>query len=254
MPRIRSVKPEFWTDSRMARMSALERLVFLCLWSMADDEGRIEGDALTVWRFGAFREDSREIANALDALRGTQRVRLYEVDGNPYIEVVNFTKHQKIDHAKASKLPAYSSGCDLLSEIVANPREPSRIVAPDQGSGIRDQGSRSRDQGSGKNGAAASPPVDPVKEEVWRTGKAILAEQGMSTDAAGRFLGGLVKDYGQLLVLQAVRDCAETAPAEARSWLVARCQERRATTGGKQAGLEARNAEVARRFLEAGNA
>ena len=84
-------------------------------------------------------------------------------------------------------------------------------------------------QGQGYNNktAAAAPPVDPVKEEIWKTGRAILAAEGMKTDRAGSFLGKLCKDYGQVLVLASVRDCAKATPAKPSEWLVARCQERR---------------------------
>ena len=101
-------------------------------------------------------------------------------------------------------------------------------------------------QGKGKNGAAA-PPSDPAKEEIWRTGKALLTGQGMSRDNAGSYLGKLVKEYGQVLVLQAVRDCAATTPAEASGWLTARCQERRGT-----GGVEARNRAAADAFIAKG--
>ena len=129
----------------MVSQPALVRLVFLCLWSMADDEGRLEADALAVWRFGSFREDSREVASALETLHGLSRVALYEVEGNPYIQVNNFTKHQRIDHPSKSKYPAYTNGCDLLQERSREIRESSRILAPDL-----EQGSGSRDQGAGR--------------------------------------------------------------------------------------------------------
>lgn len=174
MPRIRSIKPEFWQDSRMANQPALVRTVFLCLISMADDEGRLEGSALAVWRFGSFREDSREVASALEVLRGTGRVLLYEVEGNPYVQVANFTKHQRIDHPSKSKYPAYTNGSGLLAEDSRVLREDSRIVAPDldldldQGAGIKDQGA-----GNGSNPKAAAlarltwlPPWIP--EEAWK--------------------------------------------------------------------------------------
>lgn len=97
---------------------------------------------------------------------------------------------------------------------------------------------------------AASPPMDPVRSEIWITGKTILEGQGASRDDAGGFLGKLCKDYGQKLVLDAVRDCARTTPAEAKAWLVARCQERRAQSGNKQTALEARNAAAGAEWLE----
>lgn len=108
-------------------------------------------------------------------------------------------------------------------------------------------------QGSGKpspgNGSGAKPPTDPVKDEIWKTGRAILESQGLNREGAGSFLGKLCKDYGQVLVLDAVRDCAMTTPAEAKAWLVARCQERRAQSGNKQAQLERRNLAAAEAFV-----
>jgi uncharacterized protein YdaU (DUF1376 family) len=98
-----------------------------------------------------------------------------------------------------------------------------------------------------KNGAAA-PPSDPEREEIWQTGKAILQGQGESREVAGSFLGKLVKDYGQKLVLQAIRDCSAVTPASAKEWLVARCQERRSMSN-KQTALEARNAAAAAEWL-----
>ena len=90
--------------------------------------------------------------------------------------------------------------------------------------------------------AALRAEADPEKQEIWNTGKAMLGKEGAS------FLGKLVKDYGQKLVLQAIRDCKETQPVSPKEWLVARCQERRGNGAGvnKQEALEERN----RRTLE----
>jgi hypothetical protein len=46
----------------------------------------------------------------------------------------------------------------------------------------------------------ASPPaarIDPAKDEIWKTGKALLEAEGMDRDHAGSFLGKLCKDYGR---------------------------------------------------------
>ena len=128
----------------MANQPALVRTTFLCLWSMADDEGRLEGDAIAVWRFGSFREDSREVAKALGTLASIGRILIYEVEGNPYMQVVHFNRHQRIDHPTKSKYPEYSNGHDLFSDGSKNPREDSRKLAPDLdldlGAGIKEQG------------------------------------------------------------------------------------------------------------------
>ena len=88
-------------------------------------------------------------------------------------------------------------------------------------------------------GGARAP--DPVKDEIWKSGKALLVGEGKTTESAGSFLGKLCKDFGQVLVLDAVRDCVKATPAKPSEWLVARCQERRANAGNKQVGLEKRN-------------
>lgn len=107
MPRIRSIKPEFWQDQRLARLDSLTRLVYVCLWSMADDEGRIEGDAETVWHFGFPREKPEAIAKALRALAECSRVVPYTGgEDQKYLFIPRFSLHQRIDHPTRSKLPA----------------------------------------------------------------------------------------------------------------------------------------------------
>lgn len=114
---------------------------------------------------------------------------------------------------------------------------------------------RSQNQSSAVPSAKASgtdgepSKADPAKDEIWRTGRGLLEAEGKTREAAGSFLGKLVKDYGQKLVLDAVRDCHATGPASPSAWLVARCQERR-QPANRQEALERRNAEAVRRFLD----
>lgn len=108
---------------------------------------------------------------------------------------------------------------------------------------------------SGPDGPGVPPPkpaavkavVDPVKDELWRLGRAVLEGQGMTRDAAGTFLGKLVKDHGQKRVLDVVREAVRDPKADPKSWLVAACQQRE--TEGKQSALERRNASVAENWL-----
>ena len=39
LSKIRSLKPEFWTDAKVSRVSVLARWVSLGLWSVSDDYG-----------------------------------------------------------------------------------------------------------------------------------------------------------------------------------------------------------------------
>lgn len=42
--RIRTIKPEFWVSESMGRLSRDARLIFVGLWSLADDYGRFRAD------------------------------------------------------------------------------------------------------------------------------------------------------------------------------------------------------------------
>lgn len=41
MARIRTIKPEFWSDEKLSPLAPIDRLTFLGLISMADDYGRV---------------------------------------------------------------------------------------------------------------------------------------------------------------------------------------------------------------------
>jgi len=168
MPRIRTVKPEFWSDTRM-RQEALTRCVFLCLLSMADDEGRIEGDDSTVWRFGNFPEPSGAIRKALDDLVDMGRVVKYEADGNPYLQVRHFRRHQQISHPTKSKLPAPPNGCADSGDFRKLPEDSGKL-RPDQVSGNREQGTGKKRKARPKKPAAAAPLTalpDWLPAEAW---------------------------------------------------------------------------------------
>jgi len=78
----------------------------------------------------------------------------------------------------------------------------------------------------------AAKAADQAQDEIWATGLQLLSDGNGATPATARtFLGKLLKQYGQVLVLQAIRDCVATNPVEAKAWLVARCQERRKENG-----------------------
>jgi len=45
MARIRTVKPEFWTDRRVGECSPNARLLFIATWNFADDHGGLDRSA-----------------------------------------------------------------------------------------------------------------------------------------------------------------------------------------------------------------
>jgi hypothetical protein len=65
---------------------------------------------------------------------------------------------------------------------------------------------------------------DLTRAELWRAGKSLLADQGMPKMQCGTFVGKLVADYGEAIVVDAVRSAVVQRPADAASYLKATCK------------------------------
>lgn len=105
MPRIRTFKPEYFSDEKIGPLAAIVRLVFLGLISMADDAGRIIDNLKTINAF-IFPYTDDDAAEALVTLHRLERIRRGKsANGLPVIQIVNW-HHQKIDKPNhASCLP-----------------------------------------------------------------------------------------------------------------------------------------------------
>lgn len=75
----------------------------------------------------------------------------------------------------------------------------------------------------GTGGGAAKPPADMTKDELWTAGKSLLMDAGLPKAQCGSFVGKLVKDYGDQIVVEAVRAAVVTRPADPVEYLKATC-------------------------------
>lgn len=174
MARIRTVKPEFWTDETLAELTRDVRLLFLGLLNHVDDEGRcVDNEKLVKAAVFPLDDDvdSTIVRRWLDELSTTRRVVLYEVAGRRYLQVANFKKHQKIDRPKTSTIPSPEDGRivdvsprqDAFDEASTNDRrhvDDASLL--DQGSG---KGTGNREQGM-KPACEASTNVLPAITET----------------------------------------------------------------------------------------
>lgn len=126
MGRIRTIKPEFPQSESMGRISREARLCFILLWTLVDDGGRTRASSrLLASLLYPYDEDAgKKIPVWLNELQAEKCIVLYQVEGDSYLEVLNFNVHQKIDHARDSKLPAF----DESSRTLANSREKERGI------------------------------------------------------------------------------------------------------------------------------
>lgn len=111
MARIRSVKPEFWDDRKLAKRTSRDaRLLYIALWNIADEHCRMIGDPQ--WIKGqafAYDDDldAEAIARLLKELEAIGAVLPYEDDGDPYLFLPKMGKHQRLEADKVrSRLPA----------------------------------------------------------------------------------------------------------------------------------------------------
>jgi len=125
----------------------------------------------------------------------------------------------------------------------------------------RDNASKRKGEGQGQGqgdsysvpdgtGAGAPPaeknPAGMTKQELWTAGKSLLKLAGMPEAQCGTFVGKLVKDHGDAVVVEAVRAAVVEQPADPASFLKALCKKQGG--GGKSKGdptadLAARQAE-----------
>ena len=104
--RIRTVKPEFWSDEKTGTLSMPAALLFLAMFNFADDKGRLRGvPSLLKAQAFPYRPEV-DIEAALGELLAKKLVRPYQARGQAYLEITNFLKHQVINKpSKKTLLP-----------------------------------------------------------------------------------------------------------------------------------------------------
>ena len=147
--RIRSIKPEFWSSPDVAALSDADRLLFIGLWSYADDHGRGRDDvALIVAALFPHdmvanpRDTVAKVRDGLARLSEANLILRYTVASRTYFLVTGWGKHQRVDKPKASRIPEPEEGDattfpqnDAIRDTVATPRD---TLAP----GTGEQGNR----------------------------------------------------------------------------------------------------------------
>ena len=109
MARIRTIKPDFWTDDKIVQLSYPARLFFIGMWNFADDHGGIENSP-TQLKMRIFPADSVSVAELLQELVAQGLLIEYAVNGKNYYQIKSFREHQKINRPSSPNIPAYPHG------------------------------------------------------------------------------------------------------------------------------------------------
>jgi hypothetical protein len=200
--RIRSIKPEWLEDQLLSGCSDTARVLSVALILLSDDYGR--GRASIgfiighVWSAQMLANPRETVASATGALRELVAMRyvwLYEIDGQQYFAIRNWTKHQRVDKPGKPHVP------EPLDDARETPAKVLDTLAPDRD---RDQ---EPDQDMDRELAPAK--ADDVTT-VWDRFQAVRSERipgcrSMKLDGTRRaHIRARLADYGLARCLEAI--------------------------------------------------
>lgn len=195
MARIRTIKPEFPQSESMGRVSRDARLLFIELWTIADDSGRTRAASrMLASLLFPYDDDAPGLIDSwLEELEAEGCITRYQVEGTTYLQIAKWLSHQKIDKPSASKFPSIDDG----SRILASPRESSPL----------DQGPRTKEEEASNASPSAPPtadasrgtrlPKDWVLPDDWQAWAEAERPDLDATEAACRFRDFWVGKPGQ---------------------------------------------------------
>lgn len=159
MAKIRTIKPDFWTDGDIIRLPYEVRLFYIGMWNHACDRGHLPDDPFGL-KLKILPADPVDGDDLVDKLIGSGRVeRIVLPDERKFLFIPRFTDHQRIETRWKTRCPA----CDQLG--LAEPRASSgepRAASRKPAEG-REGGGRERKgmEGEGKIAAATDPAPTP---------------------------------------------------------------------------------------------
>jgi hypothetical protein len=105
--RSRMIRPEFWSDEKLARVSRDSRLLFAGLWSTSDDYGVTKGHPMWL-RSQIFPYDDIQqgmIEKWLHELEEIGVIIKFIHNGETFYYIKNFKKHQTVDKPSKARNP-----------------------------------------------------------------------------------------------------------------------------------------------------
>jgi hypothetical protein len=103
MPRIRSVKPEFWNDAKVVELPLDTRLLFLGCLNFADDYGWFWDDKAQIHRDVFPADPNIDVGAGIARLEFSGILESFQTDqGRDALHFRNWDRHQRVDHPKES--------------------------------------------------------------------------------------------------------------------------------------------------------
>lgn len=169
MARIRTLKPEMASDAKLAKVSRDARYTFVLLITQADDEGLVAAAHRQL--LGQLYPLDEQVSAAMllewiEELVGIDVLRWRATrDGAPVLELVNWSRHQRVDNKGRSQLALSLVPVEETPPPPADPRGDSRNLAANRGDSPQlaesrglDLGPRTKDRGPTTKGKRRGEP------------------------------------------------------------------------------------------------
>ena len=202
MARIRTIKPEFWSDEKLSHLDPLARLVYVGLISHADDGGRLVDNVKQLDGL-LFPTTDDTCRDSLETLAKLSRILRYvSASGQHLIQIVSWERHQKVDHPNKYTLPSptaddYAQAQDTqgdtssLSQVTRGVREARAKLSRDIHDTTNDQRPSTNDH------IPRLTPRDMISEErkVFDHFLQLHPKRKMSEQKARRIIGARLKTF-----------------------------------------------------------
>lgn len=145
MARIRTIKPEFWTDDTITECSLSARLLFIGLWNFADDAGNLDRSPKQI-KARVFPVDNIDCEPLISELLAHGLLIEYSVSEQKYLHIPGFTTHQLINRPSRPIVPGFDDSLKTHGVLTESSQSTH--------SGLEGKGSN----GESTNGAEAPAP------------------------------------------------------------------------------------------------
>lgn len=206
MPRIRTIKPEFWVDEKVVELDPWARLLFIGLWNFADDQGFIDHSPKRI-KMQIFPGDITDVMPLLASLLEAGLLDEYEAPTGKVLHVRGWSKHQKVSNPASPRFDA----ADLrpLGRMADAGTEASRAVqSPPLGKerkGREEEGERKGKEDT-REARVETPPAStrpPIArfDELW----AVYPLQDGQTAARKAWADAIKRDTPDAIIAGAIR-------------------------------------------------
>lgn len=160
MPRIRTIKPEFWTDGAMIALPFETRLFYIGMWNFACDRGHLPDDPMGL-KLKVLPADLVDGAGLVEQLVSAGRVeRMTLPDGRRFLVIPRFSDHQRVDTRWNSRCPVCAHlDSPELARVSVSEETPGQSTLTETHASLRKliPGEEGRGREGNRKGGAAAP-------------------------------------------------------------------------------------------------